>query len=114
MTSGLRIIFITHSGVLRSRMPLGAGPINLVSGLWQATHIISYISFPFTASGRSISGSSSTEVTGPTPLFSRSTRSEALTWVVGAGGGVVVSGEVEDDSLSAFSFPHAIVNTINA
>lgn len=34
--SGFIIIFITHSGERRSKILIGAGPINFLVGLWQA------------------------------------------------------------------------------
>src|SRR5690606_20646425 len=108
ITSGLRIMFITHSGDLLWRIFMGAGPINLESGLWQATHIMSKVSFPFTANLRSISGSSVIEVIGPTPLFSTSIRCEAVTG--GFGASWVVVGWFEDVSVVDLSIPHARIN----
>src|SRR5690625_7032306 len=62
--------------------------MNFESGLWQAMHIWSKTFFPSTAKGLSISGSSSRDVIGPTPLFSKSTRCEAGTLLSFAGASV--------------------------
>src|SRR5690606_40947698 len=49
ISSGFIIIFIIHSGALRVVTPSSLGPINFLSILWQAVHILPKTSSPCAA-----------------------------------------------------------------
>src|SRR5690606_23223833 len=78
ISSGFIIIFIIHSGALRVVTPSSLGPINFLSILWQAVHILPKTSSPCAAIASSISAGTVTDLIGPIPLLERSTRGSCL------------------------------------